>query len=171
MKLGPALRHAWVGYQLRLDAEMAATGFARAFPDGRVLRICVRSPQATISDIGRELGITRQGASKIVAALLGRGYVTLTPSPADRREKIVGLTPHAVDYLAAQRQAVERIEAELEAQLGPEVLDSVYRLADALGGPDQPRMSDYLREATGADEPGPGFDSGGSTGSPAARQA
>ena len=33
-------------------------------PDGRVLRLCSAEGGATISSIGRELGITRQGAQQ-----------------------------------------------------------------------------------------------------------
>ena len=55
---------------------MAETGFGeRRFPDGRVLRVCAGEAGSTISAIGRELGITRQGASKVVAELRDRGYV------------------------------------------------------------------------------------------------
>jgi hypothetical protein len=42
--------------------------------------------ETTISDIGRGLGITRQGASKIVAGLRDRGYLEVTPSAVDGRE-------------------------------------------------------------------------------------
>src|SRR6185312_12740771 len=112
--LGPALRRAWVGYQRRLDEELAAAGYAdRALPDLRVLRICLRSPETTISQIGRELGITRQGAGKVVATLRDRGYVTLTESATDGREKFVTPTPHALDYLAAHRRAVRVVERRL----------------------------------------------------------
>lgn len=150
--LGPALRRAWIGYRRRLDAEMAAAGFGdRGFPDGRVLRICSNSPGTTISQIGRELGITRQGASKIVASLRDRRYVTLTGSPTDAREKLVDLTPRAVDYLAAHRQAARRIERAMRAELGPEGFDALYLLLDVVGGDEQPRMRDYLREATHPD--------------------
>jgi DNA-binding MarR family transcriptional regulator len=152
VSLGGALRRAWVGYQRRLDDEMAAAGFCdRRFPDGRVLRICSNSAEATISQIGRELGITRQGASKIVARLRDRQYVTLTPSAEDGREKIVQLAPRAVEYLAAQRKAARAIELQLRTEIGPEGFDSLYRLLKALGGDEQPRMSDYLRKATDLD--------------------
>ena len=146
--LGGALRQAWVGYRRRLDAELAAAGFGdHGFPDGRVLRLCSKPGETTISRIGRELGITRQGASKIVASLTERRYVTLTPSTADRREKIVTLTPRATDYLAAQWEAARRIERELRTRTGDEAFDSLYHLLEALGGDEQPRMSDYLRSA------------------------
>ncbi len=127
---------------------MGAAGFAdRGFPDGRVLRLCARFEDVTASQIGRELGITRQGAGKLVAGLRDRGYVTLNASSNDRREKVISLTPRAHGYLAAQRSASLQIERELRKQLGAGAFESLFELLDALGGEDQPRMRDYLRRA------------------------
>ena len=149
--LGPSLRRAWVGYQSRLDEQLAAAGFDdRRFPDGRVLRICAHSDETTISQIARELGISRQGAGKIVASLRERRYVTLTPSATDGREKTVELTARAVDYLAAQRKAARRIERQLRNVVGPEGFDVLELLLKALGDEEQPRMRHYLRNANPA---------------------
>jgi DNA-binding MarR family transcriptional regulator len=126
---------------------MTDAGFARTLPDGRALRICARSSEPTISKIGRELGITRQGASKLIAGLRDRGYVTLRPSPADGREKLVELTPRAIDYLAAQRRAARNVERRLRAELGPDGFERLFPLLGAVGGDEQPRMGDYLRKA------------------------
>jgi len=143
--LGPALRRAWVGYQRRLDEEMTAAGFSdRGFPDGRVLRMC-RAEPTTTAQIGRELGITRQGASKIVARLHERGFVSVEPSATSAREKTVAATPRAHAYLDAQRAAARRIERRLRRELGDAAYDAGKQLLDALGGADQPRMRDYLR--------------------------
>ncbi len=146
VRLGAALRRAWVGYRRRLDAELAAAGFDDPrFPDGRVLRICSRLSDVTVSEIGRQLSITRQGASKIIAGLSERGYVTLTASRTDRREKLVTLTPRAREYLQALRDAAIRVEHQLRAQVGSEAFDSLELLLGALGE-EQPRMSEYLRQ-------------------------
>lgn len=143
---GGALVRAWLGYRRRLDEKLAAAGFEdRGFPDGRVLRICRRSGETTISQIGRELGITRQGAGKIVASLRDRGYVTVSASATDGREKIVTLTARASDYLTAHRKAARHIERELRAEVGADGFDSLYRLLAALGEDDLPKVSDYLR--------------------------
>jgi DNA-binding MarR family transcriptional regulator len=139
-----------VGYRRQLDDELAAAGFGdRGFPDGRVLRLCSGASDVTISQIGRELEITRQGASKIVAGLRDRGYVTLSPSPTDGREKMVKPTRRAVEFLAAQHEAARRIEARIRSELGADALDGLYRLLDALGEEDQPRLADYLGSTTG----------------------
>jgi DNA-binding MarR family transcriptional regulator len=145
--LGGSLRRAWVGYHRRLDEELAAAGFGdRGFPDGRIMRICSDSAETTISHIGRELGITRQGASKAVASLRDRGYVTLSASAKDGREKIVTLSPRAIDYLAARRSAARGIERQLRADIGAEGFESLYLLLTALGSDQQTRLGDYLRQ-------------------------
>jgi DNA-binding MarR family transcriptional regulator len=144
--LGGALRRAWIGYQRRLDREMAAAGYDdRGFPDGRVLRLCMEHEEVTSSRIGRELGITRQGAGKIVASLRDRGYVTLRTSSSDHREKVLKLTPRAHGYLAAQRSASRRIERDVRKQVGAERFESFTALLDVLGGGDQPSMREYVR--------------------------
>lgn len=147
--LGGGLRRAWVGYQRLLDAEMKASGFGdRRFPDGRVLHICARAGQTTASQIARELGITRQGAAKLVSSLHQRGYLDLAPSQRDAREKTITLTPRARDYLATQRRSARAIERRLRRQIGDAAFDGLRLLLDALGGDEQPRMSDYLRGAS-----------------------
>jgi DNA-binding MarR family transcriptional regulator len=150
-RLGPALRSAWIGYQRLLGEEMAAAGFGeRRFPDGRVLRMCARSSEVTISEVGRELGMTRQGASKIVGSLKDRRLVAVRTSPVDGREKLVLLTPYGRSYLDAQRASARSIERRLTAAVGTEAFDALFALLEALGGDDQPRLRDFLRTtATG----------------------
>jgi DNA-binding MarR family transcriptional regulator len=153
--LGPALRRAWMGYRRRLDEELAVARFDdQSLPDGRVLRICTNSPETTISDIGRALGITRQGAGKIVASLRSRRYVTLSASATDGGEKIVKLTPRALDYLAAHRKAARKIERELRTEFGADDCDGLFLLLHAFGEYEQPRMREYLRGAIRSDHHG-----------------
>jgi DNA-binding MarR family transcriptional regulator len=154
VSLGPALRRAWIGYQRRLDMAMADAGFdERRVPNGRVLRLCSDPAGSTISNIGRELEITRQGAGKVVGHLEDRGYVSVADSPRSGREKAVTLTVLGKKYLAAQRRAVRTIERQLRAelrtaQLGDEALDVLYQLLDVLDEGNGMRMRTYLRNTT-----------------------
>lgn len=133
---------------------MADAGFnERRFPDGRVLRLCSGPTGSTISNIGRELGITRQGAGKVVSHLEDRGYVSVVDSPTSGREKAVTLTVLGKKYLSAQRRAVRTIERQLWAelrptQLGDEALDVLYQLLDVLDEGDGVRMRTYLQSTT-----------------------
>jgi DNA-binding MarR family transcriptional regulator len=136
-----------VGYQRRLDAALAEAGFdERRFPDGRILRRCARGP-VTTSGLARELGITRQGTAKLVADLVARGFVTVTPSSEDGREKVVALTPRADAFLASHRRAARRIQADLQAELGPAAYDALLEALGVVGGREQPGMREYLRAA------------------------
>ena len=135
--LGGALRRAVAGYRRRMDAELATAGFTdRRFPDGRVLAMCAGPGETTISDVGDGLGITRQGASKIVAGLRERGYLAVTPSAADGREKILTLTPLATRYLQARQQAAHAIEATLREQIGADGEEQLFRFLDLIAGDD-----------------------------------
>jgi DNA-binding MarR family transcriptional regulator len=125
---------------------MADAGFGeRRFPDGRVLRLCSGPVGSTISAIGRELGITRQGASKVVDNLRDRGYVAVADSATSRREKSVTLTASGNGYLQAQRAAAGAIENELAAVLGGEGFSGLFALLDALDDGEHVRMRTYLR--------------------------
>jgi DNA-binding MarR family transcriptional regulator len=131
--LGPDLRRAWVGYRVLLLAEMQAAGFGdTVFPDGRVLRICLRHGEVTIAEIGRRLGISRQGAGKAVSSLRERGYISVADSPVSGREKAVTLTDRGRAYLETQRQAARRIEWRLQASVGTEGFVALRRLLSAL---------------------------------------
>jgi DNA-binding MarR family transcriptional regulator len=146
--LGVALRRAWLGYQLRLDEAMAEAGFGeRRFPDGRVLRICSGEGGSTTSSIGRELGITRQGASKVVGNLRDRGYLAVVDSTTSRREKSVTLTARGADYLEQHRVAVLAIEDEVGAELGESALSGLAALLEWLDPGEEVRMRAYLRRS------------------------
>jgi DNA-binding MarR family transcriptional regulator len=129
---------------------MAEGGFGeRHFPDSRVLRVCSGEAGSTISAIGRELGITRQGASKVVAQLCDRGYVTVTDSSTSKREKSVVLTSRGIDYLAHQRVAARAIQDELQAKLGEAALAALGALLDALDPGEEVRLHAYLGRSSG----------------------
>ena len=147
--IGATLRRAWLGYQLRLDRAMAEAGFGeRKFPDGRVLRVCSGEAGSTISAIGRELGITRQGATKVVAHLRDRGYVAVADSTTSKREKSVILTPRGIDYLTHQSAATGAIEDQLRVELGDAAFSALGALLDALDAGEGVRLRAYLRHSS-----------------------
>jgi DNA-binding MarR family transcriptional regulator len=137
--LARALRRALTGYWRLVGTELAAAGFAdRRFPEGRVLVQCAAPGDTTISDVGRRLGITRQGAGKIVSRLREDGYLTVSASATDGREKVLSLTPRAEQFLATLAEASRTVQARLREQIGADGLEQLLRTLDLLaelGGP------------------------------------
>lgn len=141
--LGRALRRALIGYWQALGAHLTAAGFDdRKLPESQVLAMCARPVDTTISDVGRRLGITRQGAGKIVAGLHERGYLTVRPSPTDGREKVLSLTPRAEQYLATVQDAAHAMEVKLREELGTEGMDNFYRALEVLARHAGPRSEE-----------------------------
>src|SRR5215472_8104094 len=133
--LARALRMALAGYWRLVGIELAAAGFAdRRFPEGRVLVMCAAPGDTTISDVGRRLGITRQGAGKIVTRLREDGYLTVSASATDGREKVLSLTPRAEQFLATLTEARRSVEARLREQIGAAGMDQLFLTLDLLAG-------------------------------------
>lgn len=90
----------------------------------------------SVSDIAREMGITRQSVQRIADLLVTRGLAEYRPNPAHRRAKLVAPTEEG-------RRAVSRIDpahaafaARLAEAIGPDelagTLAAIRRLADVL---------------------------------------
>lgn len=111
---------------------------------------CVRQGPARRSrPSDSELGITRQGATKVVGRLRDRGYVTVVDSTTSKREKSVRLTPRGIDYLHVQRTKAREIEEEVKAALGEEGFSGLLLLLDTLDQGESTRMLTYLRRSAG----------------------
>ncbi len=128
---------------------MADAGFGdRRLPDGRVLRVCLDPAGSAISAIGRELGISRQGAGRVVAHLRERGYVTAVDSPTSDREKSVKVTVRGTECLRAQQRVTRAIDDQFRVELGPVGFSGLLALLDALDQGEQVRMRTYLQTST-----------------------
>jgi DNA-binding MarR family transcriptional regulator len=128
-ELGQALRLAWWSYVRRLDTEMGAAGFdRRRFPMVYMFALYAEPGETTISQLGERFSISRQAASKIVAKLCELGYVTLTRSTTDRREKVVQLTPRAIEFVTARRGAAWSLDEEIRSRLGDDNFKQFRRM-------------------------------------------
>lgn len=132
--LGQAASVAWWSYVMRVDAEMESAGFPeRRFPMGYLIALYAQPGPMTISQMGRRFAISRQAASKIVADLRDRGYVQTTTSTTDQREKVVDLTPTAIEYVTARRRAASALDDEIRKRVGEAGLAELYRLLTVVG--------------------------------------
>ncbi|WP_199443788.1 MarR family winged helix-turn-helix transcriptional regulator [Umezawaea beigongshangensis] len=89
-----------------------------------------------VSDLADLLGMTAQGASKVVAEMERTGYVARRPDPQDSRARLVEMTPRGHEAVDAGRAARAAVTAELSADLGPDgdtVIASLRDLAERTG--------------------------------------
>lgn len=114
-----------------LHAELARRGHPDMRPAHGFALQAIGPGGATATEAGRRLGISKQAAGKTVERLEELGYVARSGDEADRRRKLVKLTPRGIEALTLSAMIFEDIRARWAAGLG----------ADRLNG-----MEDALRE-------------------------
>lgn len=133
-ELGQNMRMAWWSYVTRLDADMHAAGFPeRRFAMNYVFALFAQPGPMTISEMGRQFDVSRQAASKLVGELRRDGYVETEVSPTDQREKVVVLTPKAIEYVTARRRAAAELDHAIAERVGAAGLAELQRLLHAVG--------------------------------------
>lgn len=114
--LGILLGLAFAGFAERLDAHLKDRGFddiGRWY--GYVFRLLAAS-SPSLSELAAHLGITAQGAMKIVDEMEARGYVERVPSPDDARVKHLHLAPRGKKALGTARSFHRTFERDLGAK-------------------------------------------------------
>lgn len=94
-----------------LHERLARAGFDDARPAYAFVLLALKPAPLTSQEIAALLGITKQAASKLVAAMEDAGYILRRNDPNDARAKRLDVAPRGRRCL----QAAEHIYAELEA--------------------------------------------------------
>jgi DNA-binding MarR family transcriptional regulator len=114
---------------LRLNGHLIAAGDALARPAGQtsarwqVMGVVEHGP-ATVAQIARALGITRQSVQRVADLLAADGLAAYAPNPADRRADLLELTGAGHAALRAIQAAQRDWANALGAQLGEDALRS-----------------------------------------------
>ncbi|UAK30479.1 MarR family transcriptional regulator [Nocardia asteroides] len=103
-------------------AERGYRGLGASY--GYVLRSLAENAR-TASQLAEGLGISAQGAAKVVDEMVRRGYVERRPDPADKRAKLLHLSARGRDLLAAVREFHAAYERELIARVGGDQVATV----------------------------------------------
>ncbi|MYS84524.1 MarR family winged helix-turn-helix transcriptional regulator [Embleya scabrispora] len=144
MDFGLLLAHAHQTFVQALHAHLAERGFpAVGSSYGFVLRTLDREA-ATATRLGERLGITTQGAAKVIDEMVAAGYVERRPDPADKRAKQLRPAPGGVAMLAVVREFHAEYEGRLAQEVGAEDVVVVRRAlaapAATSAGPDPARL-------------------------------
>jgi DNA-binding MarR family transcriptional regulator len=81
-------------------------------------------------DIGRDFGISKQAASKLVDTLVVRGYLERAVDPDDRRRMVLSLTERGTAAAEASWGATDQVDRALEKKVGK---DAVAQMRETLG--------------------------------------
>lgn len=89
----------------------------------------------SVKEVGRRLGLSLPAASRSVDALVQRGWMERTEDPADRRSKLVQLTPDGVSVVerltAARREHIAAYAETLTAEQRGALLNAIATLPHA----------------------------------------
>ena len=117
--IGVLMGLAYGNFVAEMRKALAEEGFGdlhRSF--GYVARYLAQR-DANIRELAELLGLTSQGAVKVVDEMVAAGYVRRVGDPADGRVRRVQLTERGRDAIAHSRAFHARWEAELAERLGP----------------------------------------------------
>jgi DNA-binding MarR family transcriptional regulator len=101
-----------------LHAELGRRGHPDMRPAHGFAMQAIGPRGATASEVGRRLGISKQAAGKTIERLEAAGYATRAGDAADRRRKLVRLTPRGIEALTLSAMIFEDIHARWAATLG-----------------------------------------------------
>lgn len=103
------------------------------FGDGLIFQHLVGADR-TITELATRMEVTQQAASKAVADLQRRGWISLRVDPADARARRVALSERGIAAVEASRIVRAELVAELAAECGSTDLAAARRVLSTMIG-------------------------------------
>jgi DNA-binding MarR family transcriptional regulator len=85
-----------------------------------------------VSALAQRAQMTKQSMAELVAHLERHGYVERIPDPADRRAKLVRVTPRGRETIPLAREAIAEVEARWSEALGERDMERLRGLLERL---------------------------------------
>ena len=108
-----------------LHAELARRGHPDLRPAHGFAMQAIGIGGATATEVVRRRGISKQAAGKTVERLEAIGHATRAGDLADRRRKVVRLTPRGMEALALSAAVFEDIRSRWAAVVGQQRLEDL----------------------------------------------
>jgi DNA-binding MarR family transcriptional regulator len=129
---GVLMNMAFGVFKSQLHAHLAAGGYADVGPTfGYVFRI-LEAEAVSLRELAARLGMTAQGAHKVVEDMVAKSYVRREADPHDARVTRLRLTPRGMAAVAAARDFHATFEAGLAARYGARDAQAARRLFEKL---------------------------------------
>ncbi len=130
------LRHARNTYGVAMRKALDAAGYDDIPGNGLYVigGLALGAGDVPLSQLVKELRVSKQSAGQLVDALVMRGYLERTVDPEDRRKLTVTLTERGRAAAAVQTAAREKIDTVLLERVGEKGVEVARRVLAALIG-------------------------------------
>jgi DNA-binding MarR family transcriptional regulator len=157
-KREPAWRAATIGRHLhnasrRFDARVLELVGASWTGEVKVVHLtltrCLDYGGTRLTELAHRAAVTKQAMGELIDDCERLGLVARESDPSDGRAKIVCFTDEGFKFMAAFHRAINKVEAEMAAQLGAGAVDKLRQtLAQYGSGADIPMLRERSRAAT-----------------------
>jgi DNA-binding MarR family transcriptional regulator len=117
-ELARLLRDAWAAVEATMAAELAERGAPGLRPAHLPVLRRLGPDGARVTDIAREIGVTRQAVAQTVGSLLEDGWVEVVPDPEDGRARLLRYTAWGRERYVEALRVYDELEAAFEARVG-----------------------------------------------------
>jgi DNA-binding MarR family transcriptional regulator len=115
---GLLLAQALNGYVEHLHRELGKRGFTDLRPTFGLLLRSLHAQPRTLTELARELGVSKQAAAKVVGEVERRELVEREPSPVDGRATVLRLSARGEALVAAAIEIGNAVERGLPDDAG-----------------------------------------------------
>jgi DNA-binding MarR family transcriptional regulator len=120
-------RERWIRAMAQRLSALGFEDYRRSDP--LVLR-SLRAGEVPLGSLTATLGLTRQGARKVVSGLVERDYAQVTSSTVDTRRRMVALTPRGREYVAAVVTTLRALNDVVVSGVDADQLDAAYAVLE-----------------------------------------
>jgi len=133
------LRAARDRYRAAIRAALGGAGFDDMPRNGAYVVGGMARTGSPMSEVIKQLGVSKQTAGQLVDTLVQRGYLERAVDPADRRRLSIALTERGQAAAATVRSTVDGVDAWLVARVGRERFEHARATLAAIieGDPDE----------------------------------
>jgi DNA-binding MarR family transcriptional regulator len=120
-----------------LHSRLPEMGFADIRPAHGCVFGNIDEAGARLTELADRSGLTKQSVGEVVADLERLGFVERVPDPRDGRAKIIRLTTHGAEALAAAQEIFADIERRFAEEIGERRLAEFRQTLARLSRPAQ----------------------------------
>jgi DNA-binding MarR family transcriptional regulator len=133
---GILLHLAYQSFKEELHAHLSDQGFDDLGPSFGVVFRMLEKRQLSLRQVAGHLGITPQGALKVINDMIQKGYVFRSEDEGDARVKPLGLTTRGRAAVAEARRFHARFEKQLGKRIGVKRTAALREALEAQVGDD-----------------------------------